>query len=328
MPSFGYRWPKKSFEDAAARGDVMWGIDETTIPKIKKRLETAKTGLKAYHYEDNRSANLNLERIFDEKDRFSNPKSTKILERLFSFASTKDATILDFFAGSGSTGEAVLRLNEKDGGTRSFILCTNNEISLWNKVKYIHSKGLMLDYSPDGHAKPQSIQSKINSYFSDKKDLYESLFLSESGKTELESYGICRYVTYPRLKAVITGKSINGNDLERSFPANLKYYKCSWIDRYPMNHSLNSELMGHITEMIQLKYGVNVDQCEYVVLTNYSEYEKTVANSSIKSKIKHIWMNEKIIARFSSDELTEMRLIGLTFIPKEFFSSEMKEVAE
>ena len=41
----------------------------------------------------------------------------------------KDSFVLDFFAGSGSTGQAVLDLNREDGGTRQFILCTNNEIT-------------------------------------------------------------------------------------------------------------------------------------------------------------------------------------------------------
>lgn len=39
----------------------------------------------------------------------------------------KNGTVLDFFAGSGSTGEAVLELNKLDGGSRKFVLCTNNE---------------------------------------------------------------------------------------------------------------------------------------------------------------------------------------------------------
>ena len=43
-----------------------------------------------------------------------------------------DAIILDFFAGSGTTGQAVLDLNKADGGNRQFILCTNNEVTETN----------------------------------------------------------------------------------------------------------------------------------------------------------------------------------------------------
>jgi adenine-specific DNA-methyltransferase len=47
-----------------------------------------------------------------------------------------DATIIDFFAGSGTTGHAVLELNKQDGGKREFILCTNNENNICREVTY------------------------------------------------------------------------------------------------------------------------------------------------------------------------------------------------
>lgn len=64
-----------------------------------------------------------------EKGSFSFPKSLYAVIDCIKAASNekKDAIILDFFAGSGTTGHAVLELNKKDGGTRQFILCTNNE---------------------------------------------------------------------------------------------------------------------------------------------------------------------------------------------------------
>ena len=59
---------------------------------------------------------------------FSFPKSIyTILECLKAVINNKDTTILDFFAGSGTTGHAVLEFNKEDGGKRQFILCTNNE---------------------------------------------------------------------------------------------------------------------------------------------------------------------------------------------------------
>ncbi|MGU8833495.1 DNA methyltransferase [Clostridium perfringens] len=62
---------------------------------------------------------------------FSNPKNPEMLKFLFKAYDNKNAVILDFFAGSGSTGHAVLDLNKDDGdeGKRQFILCTNNEIT-------------------------------------------------------------------------------------------------------------------------------------------------------------------------------------------------------
>ena len=47
-----------------------------------------------------------------------------------------DGFILDFFAGSGTTGHAVMKLNAEDGGRRKFILCTNNENNICRDVTY------------------------------------------------------------------------------------------------------------------------------------------------------------------------------------------------
>lgn len=59
-------------------------------------------------------------------NKFSHPKPVELIEWCVNLVPKKDALVLDFFAGSGTTGQAVLELNKKDGGKRRFILCTNN----------------------------------------------------------------------------------------------------------------------------------------------------------------------------------------------------------
>ena len=54
-------------------------------------------------------------------------KPIELLKRIIGMFPQKDITVLDYFAGSGSTGHAVLQLNKEDDGTRNFILCTNND---------------------------------------------------------------------------------------------------------------------------------------------------------------------------------------------------------
>lgn len=63
------------------------------------------------------------------KNVFDYPKSVFLVKRIIEIASKRDSIIVDFFAGSGTTGQAVLELNKEDGGNRTFILCTNNEIT-------------------------------------------------------------------------------------------------------------------------------------------------------------------------------------------------------
>ncbi len=66
---------------------------------------------------------------------FANPKPLELIMD-FIRLSNSTATVLDFFAGSGTTGHAVLKLNAEDGGTRRFILCTNNENNICRNITY------------------------------------------------------------------------------------------------------------------------------------------------------------------------------------------------
>ena len=77
-----------------------------------------------------------LENLMDEKKVFNNPKPVNLISRIVEFAAKGNASILDFFAGSGTTGHAVMSLNAKDGGKRKFILVTNNENGICEKVTY------------------------------------------------------------------------------------------------------------------------------------------------------------------------------------------------
>jgi adenine-specific DNA-methyltransferase len=66
--------------------------------------------------------------LFNGENIFESPKPLKLIRRLcFLGCKKKDALILDFFAGSGTTGQAVMELNEEDKGNRRFILITNND---------------------------------------------------------------------------------------------------------------------------------------------------------------------------------------------------------
>lgn len=76
----------------------------------------------------------------------SGKKPTRLLKMLINLHKDKSATVLDFFAGSGSTGHAVLSLNEEDGGNRQFILCTNNEDNICADVCYPRLKNVINGY--------------------------------------------------------------------------------------------------------------------------------------------------------------------------------------
>lgn len=84
---------------------------------------------------DNQDADKEFKAII-KTDNFSYPKPSSLIYNLIKSYGENDITVLDFFAGSGTTGHAVARLNSDDGGQRKYILCTNNENNICEEVTY------------------------------------------------------------------------------------------------------------------------------------------------------------------------------------------------
>lgn len=82
---------------------------------------------------ENSAGSRELEQTLGRKGAFNNPKPTSLILRCLRIG-PPDAVVLDFFAGSGTTGHAVMKLNAEDGGQRRFILCTNNENNICRDV--------------------------------------------------------------------------------------------------------------------------------------------------------------------------------------------------
>jgi len=95
---------------------------------------------------------------------FSYPKPVKLIKGILSFKNKRDSVILDFFAGSGTTGQAVLELNKEDGGDRKFILCTNNENSIAEDVTYPRISTVISGIRLDGTKYSDGIPANIR-YF-------------------------------------------------------------------------------------------------------------------------------------------------------------------
>lgn len=72
---------------------------------------------------------------------FDTVKPSKLVKELLSHFS-KEIYVLDFFAGSGTTGHAVMQLNKEDGGNRKYILCTNNENNICEEITYQRLKNI------------------------------------------------------------------------------------------------------------------------------------------------------------------------------------------
>jgi adenine-specific DNA-methyltransferase len=70
----------------------------------------------------NKKGSIELKELFEKKKLFENPKPTDFINRMLTISCNSYDLILDFFAGSGTTGDAVMQLNAEDGGNRKYIL--------------------------------------------------------------------------------------------------------------------------------------------------------------------------------------------------------------
>ncbi len=123
--------------------------------------------------------------------KFPFPKSLYAVEDTLRFfvANKPEAIILDFFSGSGTTAHAVMRLNKQDGGHRQCITVTNNEVSA-DEQKKLREQGL------------------------------------RPGDPDWEKWGICDYITKPRVQAAITGKTPDGDPVKGNY---------KFTDEFPMS---------------------------------------------------------------------------------------------
>lgn len=121
IPEKGFRFAEATMREMVANGEIMFGADETTLIKPKKRLENAKDVLRSVIYEDGRASTKQFEALM-ARDIFQNPKSPMVLGRLINFIVSDGDVVMDFFSGSGTTAEAVLRNNSKDGRNIRFIM--------------------------------------------------------------------------------------------------------------------------------------------------------------------------------------------------------------
>lgn len=160
---------------------------------------------------------------------FDFPKSLYAVEDGLRFfvANKPDAVILDFFSGSGTTAHAVMRLNKQDGGSRQCISVTNNEVAA-EEQKALREQGL------------------------------------RPGVPEWEKWGICDYITKPRVAAAITGKTPDGEPIKGDykftdefpmadgFEENAEFFTLTYETPVSVNHNL---AFNRIAPLLWLRAG-------------------------------------------------------------------------
>ena len=123
-----WRYTKERHLQMEAEGRLHWGHNfGYKRPRLKRYLSEVQQGVVPstwWTFDDcghNDEAQKETSALLKPKV-FSTPKPVRLLQRILKIGADSDAICLDFFAGSGATAEAVMRLNAEDGGNRQFIL--------------------------------------------------------------------------------------------------------------------------------------------------------------------------------------------------------------
>lgn len=152
-----WRQTRPSLLKLIARGDIM--VKNGTNGKYKVLMkDRIKIGMKpktvwtGSRYSASAHGTKLLEKILGSPRMFEFPKSVYAVRDVLHILTKNKhkAIVLDFFAGSGTTGHAVLDLNSEDDGARSFILCTNNENDICTEVCYPRVKRVIKGYHTNG----------------------------------------------------------------------------------------------------------------------------------------------------------------------------------
>lgn len=223
---------------------------------------------------------------------FSNGKKpVRLIKQLIKLATTSDKeyTILDFYAGSGTTGHAVLELNAEDDGHRHFILCTNNEI-YDHKLRQKVAKEIKAAGSAMTEQKAHQLYAEI---------------------------GVCHHVTYPRLQNIF---KVYHDD-------NLRYMQVKTdIKETGLNDADVRNVIDEFISYVEIKeniYDIVKDNYFYILTNNekdvlvFSADENDSLISYLKAKqlaIKHFENDGKkhiVYCKTNAETITD----GIYYVP-------------
>ena len=237
----GWAYSRDTMDRLIEEGRILFGADHSTTAYYKRFLDeqTSETPSSVFE-QDRRAATAHLKSVLGDS-RFPNPKDHTVLMRWIGIVAGRDATVLDFFAGSGSTVEAVMRLNDQDGGTRQCIAVTNNELAAADTRRLVR-EGL------------------------------------SDGDPEWESLGVYEHVTRPRIETVTTGRRQDGSIFDTDGLAqNVEFVQLTYLDPLAVELDAAFESVAPLLwmraggqgPMIEAQQNPNGDQLPYAVTPHY-----------------------------------------------------------
>jgi adenine-specific DNA-methyltransferase len=189
----GWVYSEETMHRMVAEGRIIFRATEKDVVSYKRPLADTPGNVAQSVFERLRThASRHLENVLGDK-RFPYPKDHEVLMRWFSLVAGVDGVFLDFFAGSGSSAEAVIRLNVADGGARQCVLVTNNEVSA-KDAAMLAKQGL------------------------------------RPGDESWEARGVFENVTKPRVETVVSGVRPDGSPFSEGLEANVEFLALTYQD--------------------------------------------------------------------------------------------------
>lgn len=230
---FKSRWSQQTIDDELEKGTTFWVKSEGfAIRAIYHEGKTANESPKQLIFTNSNNPLCSYTRFGNKvgvNEEGSNELNSIITQSIFSYPKPvslikylinmyydyknedykTDFTVLDFFAGSGTTGQAVLELNKEDGGHRRFILCTNNENNICTEVTYPRLKTVITGIRSDGTKYSDGLPANLYYFKTD--------FIEDQANTEQARYNLVEKVDSLLCIAEDVMEEVERNDYSSHF---------------------------------------------------------------------------------------------------------------
>ncbi len=266
-----WRQTRPSLMIAVNKGDMVIRHNGSKFTVLMK--DRIKDGRKAKtvwidpKYDASSHGTVLIQSILNKRKVFDYPKSLyAVIDTLnVLIKSNKDALVLDFFAGSGTTGHAVLEINKQDGGNRKFILCTNNEKKICEEVTYERIKRVMKGYKNKKGEKVEGLGGNLSYFKTDLVSVDKLRRISDESKIK---------VTY-QAGEMIALREDTLNEIERN----------DWWQIFEGNGKLTAiyftENKTKLKELLKILEKKNLPTTLYIFGWGKNEYKNDYSTHSI-----------------------------------------------
>lgn len=170
-PAMGWRYDRNTMRKLVDENRIIFPESPKGRPRRKvflSEVKEVKPGFSSIIGKDiyTRNGTADVVSIFGNRV-FDFPKPVALVKELIDQTTSDDSIVLDFFAGSGTTAQAVLELNKEDSGHRRFIVCTNNEKEICETVTYPRIKTVITGKRADDSDYSEGISANLKYYRTD-----------------------------------------------------------------------------------------------------------------------------------------------------------------